>query len=66
MQALLGAIHAAAGNRRGARAARRFRLVPREKVTPRLSAALSRFPISNEGLITPEMIAARQRELGLV
>ena len=68
MRNLLGAIHGAAGNRRGANQARRFALLPREKRTPTAAEIQRRFPVDEAvgGLITPEQVRARQIELGLV
>lgn len=67
MQAIVGAIHGAAGNRRGVNAAKRFRMTPKEPVVASSSMIQRRFPVDPEyGLITPEDIAAEQQRLGLV
>lgn len=68
VQAIIGAVHAAAGNKRGVAGARRFRLLPRESVTPTPEYIAQRFPVDEGagGLITPEQILAEQKRLGLV
>lgn len=66
MRALLTAIHAAAGNKRGARSASQWHLLAREAQPVRLEAAVRQFPVGPEGLITPDMIEQRKRERGLI
>lgn len=65
MQAIVGAVHAAAGNKKGAKAAQKFRLLPKEKVVASAGFIQQRFPVDEAlgGLITPEMIAAEQARL---
>jgi hypothetical protein len=67
LRVLAGAIHAAAGNKKGAKSAQRIRLVPREKPNvQQLSRAQRTFkPDENPeyGLLDPEQVARRAAEL---
>lgn len=62
---LAGTTQSAAGNTRGAKAAQKFRLVPREKVEAKAEAIARRFPVDENagGLIPIETLLARRAEL---
>jgi hypothetical protein len=67
VQAITAAVHAAAGNGRGAKAAMKFRLTPPEKGEVSAEYLERRFPVDDDaGLITPEQVHAEQVRLGLV
>lgn len=65
VRALMVAIHAAANNKRGVRAAQRWRLFKEAAKPLDMQQALASFPVGPEGLITREMIEARKAELGM-
>lgn len=66
MRILVSNMHASTGNKKGAKAGQKLRLLKSEPVVPTMSAASRAFPMDADGLITPEQLAARQRELGLL
>ena len=67
MRALMGAIHAANGNKRGAKAAQKFRLTaPERGRVPLVDSVIRKFGADEADLITAEQIRARQIEMGLV
>lgn len=65
LRALMSSIHGAAGNKRGARQAAKFKLIKSDPAVPRMESVIGKFGADEDGLITPEQIAERRREMGL-
>lgn len=66
MRAITGAIHSAAGNKKGTAASQKFRFHKAQPAEIPLGRAQQMFsPDPEMGLITPEMIAAERARMGL-